>query len=127
MTVERSRDDAGTTERWDRVFAALSAEPRRRLLASLREVPPERPVSLPEAAASPTDPVDRDALRVRLRHRHLPLLSDYGYVRWADDPFHARRGPAFDEVSVVLEALVTNAGAFPERLVRGCHRLERER
>ncbi|WP_255190752.1 hypothetical protein [Natronobeatus ordinarius] len=127
MTVERLEDGKRVIERWDRVFEALMAEPRRQLVVTLLDAGAGQPVSLPEAAMSPTVPPDRETLGTHLHHRHLPLLADSGFVRWEADPFRAWRGPNFEEVAVVVTLLQENAAVIPDTLVYGCRRLERER
>ena len=112
---------------WNNVFTALSAEPRRQLVVSLMEAPRNQPVTLPESAINPNVPADPEQLRLRLRHRHLPMLADQGFVTWETDPLVASRGTHFEEVAVVLEALHATAGDIPDSLVIGCQRLETER
>lgn len=114
-------------ERWDQVFTALSSDVRRTLLLSLADVPPDRRVLLPEAAASSLVATDREALTVELRQHHLPLLADCGYVEWTSEPFRAARGEAFEDVAVILETLLASASALPDELVMGCGRLEERR
>lgn len=113
--------------KWNDVFEALSAEPRRQIVLSLVDSPPDRPVPLPESAVTPNVPVDPEPLRTDLHHLHLPLLAESGFVEWRDDPFVATRGPRFDEVAAVFEALESDATAIPDSLVAGCQRLERAR
>ncbi|WIV68320.1 DUF7344 domain-containing protein [Natrialbaceae archaeon AArc-T1-2] len=127
MTVEPSRDGRRVAERWNRVFEVLSAEPRRQLLTTLADAPAGRHVSLPDAAVPPNGSVDHDRIRIHLRHRHLPMLADGGFVEWKRDPFRAWRGPTFDQAAVVLESLYARADVVPDPLVEGCHRLEEER
>ena len=114
-------------EKWDRVFTALSADPRRQLVASLLDAPPDETVPLPESAANPTVPTDPESLRRELLHRHLPKLADLGFIEWETEPFVASRGPQFDEVAAVMDAVQANASDIPDSLVIGCRRLERER
>lgn len=114
-------------ERWDRVFDAISAEPRRQIIVALLDSEPEQPVPLPESAANPNVPADPERLRTDLHHRHLPMLAEMWFVEWESDPFTAVRGPNFDEVAVVFEALQAHATDVPDSLVIGCQRLERER
>lgn len=113
--------------RWDRVFTALSAEPRRQIVDELMTVPAGESIPLPDAAANSNASTDPDRLRLGLRHRHLPLLEEAGLVEWETDPFRAYRGRDFEAVSVVLESLYENAERIPDRLVSGCRRLEHER
>lgn len=121
--------DNGTRviEKWDQVLSAVSAEPRRQLIVSLRDAEPGESVPLPGSAMNPAVPVDADRLRTTLRHMHLPILAESGFIEWDTDPLCASRGPRFDEVAVVFEALHTVAPRIPDSLVIGCHRLEAER
>jgi hypothetical protein len=112
MTVVKI-DDCG---RVDRVFDALSAGPRRRLVDSLLDAAPDERIELPEGA-SPPDCGSLDELRLDLAHRHLPMLADSGFVKWEREPLSARRGPRFDEVAAVFETLSVNAASLPESLV----------
>lgn len=127
MTVEQFQNGNRGIDRWDEVFEALTAKPRRQLVAALVDAPTDQPVVLPEAAASPTVPSDLDSLRIDLRHTHLPLLDDAGFVRYESEPFRAYRGPRFEEVATVIETLHDAAADLPESLVNGCQRLEEER
>jgi hypothetical protein len=110
--------------RWDRVFRALSAEPRRQIVAALLEAPPERDLPLPEAANPPYLRTDPETLYLELRHCHLPLLAESGFVRWKEEPPCVSRGEAFEEVAVVVEALYDDVEAIPDQLREGCQRLE---
>ncbi|WP_306057696.1 hypothetical protein [Natronococcus wangiae] len=127
MTAVRFENGKRVIRGWDRVFDALSAEPRRQLVLSLSDRPADEPVSLPETAINPNVPPDPEALRRELYHCHLPMLEDAGYIEWETDPLVARRGSRFDEVAVVLESLQATATEIPDPLVVGCQRLERER
>ncbi|GAA0673384.1 hypothetical protein ACFQDG_13825 [Natronoarchaeum mannanilyticum] len=121
------RNGEQVIDRWDDVFEALSAEPRRQLVVSLLDAEPAESVPLPESAVNPNVPPDREALRRELHHHHLPKLADLGIVAWEEDPLVASRGPRFDEAAVVFEALHSTATELPDSLVVGCQRLERER
>ncbi|MEY7847620.1 hypothetical protein AB7C87_00230 [Natrarchaeobius sp. A-rgal3] len=127
MTVERLQNTKPTTERWDEVFEALSSEPRRQLLVTLLEAPAGRRVLLPDAAVGPAESVDLPKRRLQLTHRHLPMLSERGFVDWTTDPFCAQRGERFGEVAAVLDILQANADALPDHLVDGYRRFEDER
>lgn len=113
-------------EGWDRVFEALSAEPRRQLIVTLLDAPPDQSVPLPESAINPNIPADPENIRQELHHQHLPMLADHGFIDWETDPLVASRGVKFDEVAVVFEALHATATDIPDSLVVGCQRLERE-
>ncbi len=111
-------------ERWNRVFHALMAEPRRQIVVALMEAPPERQLSLPEAANPPYQLRDPEKLAVDLVHTHLPVLAEPGFVEWEREPLAVKRGPAFEEVATVFEALQSYAGEIPPQLVQECQRLE---
>ena len=112
---------------WDRVFTALSAEPRRQIIVALNDLPADNRVLLPEAAMSPTMQPDREQFVLELCHHHLPRLEAHGFIEWTKEPFRAARGPRFEEVAVVIELLQENATQIPDSLVYGCRRLEAER
>lgn len=114
-------------KRWDQVFEVLGAEPRRQLIIALNDTPSESRVHLPEAAISPVVSVDRKEFTLQLKHHHLPLLEEHGYIQWTVTPFRAGRGPHFDDVAIVFDALQGLASEIPDRLVHGCRRLESER
>lgn len=127
MTSHRRQEAEEAIRRWDRVFEALSAAPRRHLVDELAAVPDGGSVSLPDAAMPPAGAASEpEGLRIDLHHRHLPMLADAGYIEWQREPFQAVRGPQFDEVAVVLEGLYANAGAVPEHLLAACPTLEHE-
>ncbi len=127
MTDAGVEHATGAVERWNRVFEAVSAEPRRQLVVSLLDASADRSVSLPESAINPNVPPDPTTLRYELVHCHLPLLADMGFIQWRTEPFVASRGERFGEVAAVFEALHDDADALPDSLVVGCQRLERER
>jgi hypothetical protein len=126
MTQARYHNGLEVIERWDTVFKAISAEPRRQLIIALLDAPPDETVPLPESAVNPNVPRDPTALRQELHHCHLPLLADLGFITWDVGPLVAGRGPRFDEVGIVFESLQSNAANIPEPLVFGCQRLEAE-
>jgi hypothetical protein len=113
-------------EGWDRVFKALSAEPRRQLIVTLLDAQPDQSIPLPESAINPNIPADPQTVQQKLHHQHLPMLADYGFIDWEPDPLVAFRGPKFDEVAVVFDALQATVTDIPDSLVVGCQRLEQE-
>ncbi|WP_255151269.1 hypothetical protein [Halorarius halobius] len=127
MTKVRFDNGRRIIERWDRVFEAASAEPRRQLIVSLMDADPEGSVLLPASAMNPNVPMDPDRLRTELYHQHLPLLAERGFIEWETEPMRASRGERFEEVAVVFEALHSTATEIPDSLVVGCQRLEAER
>ena len=127
MTDRRRHESEGAIGRWDRVFKALAAEPRRQLVAALADAPADDAVPLPEAAMTPDVRSDPERLDLELRHRHLPLLADADYVEWQSAPFRVSRGARFAEIRAVFDGVATNAGAVPEPLQSGYRLFERER
>lgn len=114
-------------DRWDTVFQALGAEPRRQIIVSLLEAPEDRALSLPEAANPSYLREDPEVLTTELIHSHLPELAAAELVRWESEPFTVSRGPAFDEAAIVFQGLYDRVDAIPSRLVDGCQRLEEQR
>ncbi|MFC3478274.1 hypothetical protein [Halobacterium litoreum] len=121
MNAPREQDWA---ERWDRLYDALAAEPRREVLRSLTNVPEERRLPLPDAATSPNQSIDTETLRIDLRHHHLPKLADVGYVRWESEPFCVQRGPRFEEPAFVVNTLLDAVDEIPPGLVDNCRILQ---
>ena len=124
MTTDRPGGRVSVDERWNRVFEALSARPRRRVVSALADVPDERRVPLPDAIQPASMDRDRETLRVELRHQHLPMLADAGYVRWDANRLTVQPGPEFAEVGAVWETLVDSTDRLPAELTDGCPVLE---
>jgi len=126
-----SADQDGRAEQmiegWNEVFRALTAEPRRQIVVALMEAPPDRKLSLPEAANPPYLLRDPEQLYLDLVHTHLPVLAERGFVEWEHDPLSVERGPAFEEVEIVFEALQAIADDIPAQLTERCQRLEEQR
>lgn len=127
MTQQQFDEGKRVVERWDQCFRAVAAEPRRQIITSLLDTPPTQSVSLPEGAMNPNLPADPETLRVKLHHNHLPMLAEGGYIEWESEPFEAFRGPQFEEVAAIFEALYSTASEIPESLVVGCQTLEQKR
>ena len=127
MVATRFTEGTRVVERWNDVFKALSAEPRRQLIVLLIDSTADAPVFLPESAMNPNVPTDPESLRVELYHCHLPLLANLGYIERKADPLSATRGSRFEEVAAVFEALHSISAEIPETLVTGYQRLEKER
>lgn len=124
--MDRYSDSDGMTsvDRWDRVLRALLAEPRRQVVASLIDVPDERRLPLPDAADSGNLSISPQELSIQLRHHHLPVLANAGYVQWADDPFCVQRGRNFEEVEAVVSIIFASTDLLPQELIDGCQTLE---
>lgn len=126
MTGEHYENGKRVSENWDAVFRALSAEPRRQLVVALLDASPDQSVPLPESAQMPNVPSDPEQLLRELHHVHLPLLAAGDYITWEAEPHLAFRGPRFEEVASVFDALHSKAADIPDSLVTGCQRLEAE-
>lgn len=126
MVFNSSHGDP-VSEEWNRVFRALSTEPRRQMIVALNDSPPSQSVVLPDAAISPVSQSGPEQMTLELQHNHLPLLEKSGFIEWTEEPFRAFRGPNFDEVAVVFDALFDTVDRLPDELVMGCHRLEAKR
>ena len=127
MVQRRFENGKNVMGRWDQVFCVLSAEPRRQLIVSLLDCPVDQSVPLPESAINPNVPAHPGRLKNDLQHNHLPKLADFGFIEWETEPLVAYRGPRFEEVAVVFEALHLSSTDIPDSLVKGCQRLEQER
>lgn len=127
MSGTSTSDKRQMIERWDTIFRALTAEPRRQLVVSLLEAPPGRELSLPEAANPPYLLRDPESLYSELIHSHLPLLENAGLIEWQREPLCAKRGPQFEEAATVIEAIQQNASTLPPSLREGCQRLEEQK
>lgn len=126
MNVHRANGEQ-ISRNWDAVFRALSKEPRRQLIVSLLDAGPDDSVPLPESAMMPNVPSEPQTLSLELQHDHLPMLAEMGFITWEPEPLLAFRGPRFEEVEVVFNALQAEATTLPDGLVTGCQRLEEER
>jgi hypothetical protein len=93
--------DADADGRLDELLGVLDHEYRRRILLALADsgdwAPPVRP-----SMASGDEP---DVLELELRHVHFPKLEAAGLVEWDRERSAVSRGPRFDEVVPVLDAL----------------------
>lgn len=123
MAAPTCQEENSIVEQRDRIFDALSAAPRRRLLVSLLESQQGEEVDLPEAAFPEDIDCGGQKHRSHLVHRHLPMLADYDFVRWQTEPFQVRRGPEFEALEPVVRTLAGRTEAVPP-LVVGGHRLE---
>ncbi|MFB6165689.1 MAG: hypothetical protein ABEJ31_11075 [Haloarculaceae archaeon] len=88
------------TARLDELFDVLSNRTRRRILTIVARADGElRPVDL--------KPADEPATKffTELYHKHLPRLEEAEYVEWDSEAEVIARGPRFDAIEPVLEAL----------------------
>ena len=116
MTQYRHSNELDALSRWEAIFTALRAEPRRELLLSLRSVGADQSVPLPRSAVGKQSRRNIEAIELELIHHHLPLLADNHFIEWEKQPFQATRGPRFEEILSVVELLMANASFVPESL-----------
>jgi hypothetical protein len=64
--------------------------------------------------------LDPEELQLNLIHHHLPLMAEHGFIQWEKTPLSVERGPAFEEVAAVLQAIDTY-DEFPQHLFEGCY------
>lgn len=114
------RQQESAIDRWNQLHAVLASQERRMIIYSLKNVPQERRIPLPEAALTPESSWDAERLNIRLQHNHLPQLAEAGYVRWERDPFCVQRGPHFEEVGKLFDLIHESIDQFPESLITGC-------
>lgn len=117
--MDRSSERETSRERWDRGFELLSSHPRRQIIVSLLDVSEDRSLSLPEAAFPSIASADLTRVEIELKHQHLPMLADAGYVQWDATPFRVSRGPRFEEIGAVMQVLLTSTEQLPDTLSRG--------
>lgn len=120
MAMDPSDMDVSAIDRWDQLHHALASQERRMILYSLMRAPEERRLPLPDAAMAPQTGLAPEKLRIHLRHNHLPVLADAGYVRWEREPFCVQRGPYFEEVETIFDLIHESIDQFPISLVEGC-------
>lgn len=104
----------------DEAFDALASIQRRRLLLSLLEDDSE---SIPELSdesqelltaheavireflSSSVEVANTDKDSLRLHHIHLPMLAEYGFIKWDREINYVTEGPQFDDMKPLLEVL----------------------
>lgn len=99
----------------DDAFEALADSRRRELLFGLHSVDPpaDGMVDPRELLGRECEVSDLDATQVELHHVHLPKLSEKGYLDWKRDAGEISKGPAWDEISPLLDVLRENESVLP--------------
>jgi len=100
------------SERLDLAFDILSDGDRRRILTLLATDNPRQMDDLAQSTSSNTGEGPSDGRRL-LYHVHLPKLAQAGYVEWDRETGTVRRGPAFDEISGLVDLLSAHDDALP--------------
>ena len=80
---------------------AMGRLERRRLLLRLAGTPPDDSPRI-DFSGLKRDADDLDPL-VTMRHLHLPILEDRGFIRWDREDHWITKGPRFDELEPLLE------------------------
>ncbi|MDF9744903.1 transcriptional regulator [Natrinema salsiterrestre] len=54
------------------------------------------------------------ALLTEMKHVHLPLLEDYGFIDWDEGNHEVTKGPKFDDIRPLLEMMARHRDELPE-------------
>jgi hypothetical protein len=87
-------------------FRALQSPLRRSVMFSLREQgTPSNGLTVPEEVI---DSTVTDRIGIKLHHEALPMLEEYGFVRWDRRQDLVYRGPEFESLDPFLEVIENN-------------------
>jgi hypothetical protein len=86
----------------DTIFECLRHPACRRVL---RALPSHSPRGEAEVPRSEADTTEADDVAIELHHVHLPKLAEAGYIEWDPATATIRRGPNFDEIAPLLDAV----------------------
>ncbi len=97
----------------DDMLKILSNEHRRRLLMALLQSNPQKETDphLPDDAV--ISDAEHDALLVELRHCHLPMLVEAGFIEWKKESREITKGPQFSEIRPLLELFDDHRDELP--------------
>lgn len=95
------------------VFRSLNDHSRRQILEALRKRNPRQGAEFSTAEFLPNGE-DRDSVEVQLRHTHLPLLDDAGFIDWNAEMGTITRGPKFEEIEPMLGLMADHQDELPE-------------
>lgn len=90
----------------DDAFRALADSERRRLLLALLEHNPQQDSSFdyPDDVPS-SDGREEGDFQIRMRHVHLPMLEQAGFIEWHRDAKQIVEGPNFEDIRPLLRFL----------------------
>ncbi|MFP9191480.1 transcriptional regulator [Natrialbaceae archaeon A-CW1-1] len=94
----------------DAFFEALSDIERRRILVDLLVPSPQTDGGTLAVGAVEQQTTES---HVALYHTHLPKLADCGFIRWDRDSNEVTKGPRFEDVRPLLEAIDDQAEELP--------------
>lgn len=87
----------------DDLFAALADKHRREILLELLDRGASEKISAAEKLRGPEPEFEN--LQTELHHNHLPRLEEVGLIRWDTASTEISRGPRYDEIEPILQAL----------------------
>ncbi|ELY75168.1 hypothetical protein C487_13492 [Natrinema pallidum DSM 3751] len=61
-----------------------------------------------------TTDMEEARLLTEMKHTHLPLLEDYGFIDWDRDTHEVTKGPNFDDIRPFLEMIVAHQDELPD-------------
>lgn len=88
----------------DTVLRALSHSMRRRILIALMTDTPRWQDEFETVEFRPED-TDRESVKIALHHRHLPKLTDAGFIDVEPETGRVSRGQNFGEIRLFLELM----------------------
>lgn len=113
-TDDPSSHDVGqpASRNLSQLFTALRHEHRRQILTFLADADAREKAELILADLQP-EGADPEWFKPALHHQHLPILEEAGYIEWDRETNRIRRGPAFEDISPVIELLRSNQDKLP--------------
>lgn len=97
-----------SSEDIDRMMDILSSRDRRVILKELLGTTPEVGITALERR------IDRENIRIRLHHNHLPKLANAGYIQCNGDSGTISRGPTFATIEPLVQLLAEYNTTTPE-------------
>ncbi|WP_455429697.1 DUF7344 domain-containing protein [Natrinema altunense] len=97
----------------DNFFRSVVNVQRRRLLVHMLSHNPEDESKLYTDDIE-TSEMEAARLLTEMKHTHLPLLEDYGFIDWDRDTHEVTKGPEFDEIRPLLEMMINNKDELPD-------------
>ena len=89
----------------DEALKALANPERRRILLALVEHNPQTVQACGYPDNIPVEGSNEERLQIRMRHSHLPMLEQAGFIDWHKDDRQIDKGPNFHYVEPLLDFL----------------------